>query len=240
MNTIKIRKKQCELIAHRGLSGLEKENTAAAFIAAGNRKSYFGCECDIHPTKDGIYVICHDEDLNRVGGVDIHIHEHTYQELLNYKLVCDIDKEKKDYFQIVKMSDYIKICKKYDKYCVIEYKENFTKEQVSEIIDEIKELDYLDKVIFISFYPNPLIYTREILPNQPMQFLIFEYKDEVYDFCKKYNLGLDSRWDLLNQDIIDKWHELNLKVNAWTVNDKKRAYKLIRLGIDFITTNILE
>ena len=90
MDTIKIRKKQCELIAHRGLSGLEKENTAAAFIAAGNRKSYFGCECDIHPTKDGIYVICHDEDLKRVGGVDIHIHEHTYQELLNYKLVCEI------------------------------------------------------------------------------------------------------------------------------------------------------
>ena len=240
MDTIKIRKKQCELIAHRGLSGLEKENTAAAFIAAGNRKSYFGCECDIHPTKDGIYVICHDEDLNRVGGVDIHIHDHTYQELLNYKLFCDIDKEKKDYFQIVKMSDYIKICKKYDKYCIIEYKENFSKDQVNEVIKEIKELDYLDKVIFISFYPNPLIYTREILPNQDIQFLIFEYRDEVYDLCKKYHFGLDSRWDLLNQDIIDKWHKLNLKVNAWTVNDKKRAYKLIRLGIDFITTNILE
>ena len=239
MDTIKIRKKNTLLIAHRGLSGLEKENTAAAFIAACNR-SYYGCECDIHPTKDGIYVICHDEDLARVGGVDIHIHDHTYQELLNYKLICDIDKEKKDYFQIVKMSDYIKICKKYDKYCIIEYKENFTKDQVIEIIQEIKELDYLDKVVFISFYPNPLIYTREILPNQAMQFLIFEYRDEVYDLCKKYNLGLDSRWDLLTEDIISKWHDMGQVVNAWTVNDKKEAKRLIDLGIDYITTNILE
>ena len=40
MNTIKIDKGQVKMIAHRGLSGLEKENTCAAFVAAGNRESY--------------------------------------------------------------------------------------------------------------------------------------------------------------------------------------------------------
>ena len=33
MNAIKITKKNCQLVAHRGCSGLETENTAAAFIA---------------------------------------------------------------------------------------------------------------------------------------------------------------------------------------------------------------
>ena len=33
------------MIAHRGVSGLELENTCAAFVAAGNR-SYFGIETD--------------------------------------------------------------------------------------------------------------------------------------------------------------------------------------------------
>ena len=37
MDTIKFKKKKVKMIAHRGLSGLEKENTCAAFIAAGNR-----------------------------------------------------------------------------------------------------------------------------------------------------------------------------------------------------------
>ena len=35
MNTIKINKEHVQMIAHRGLSGLEKENTCAAFVAAG-------------------------------------------------------------------------------------------------------------------------------------------------------------------------------------------------------------
>ena len=42
-----------KLIAHRGLSGLERENTAAAFVAAGNRAAYFGIETDVYRTVDG-------------------------------------------------------------------------------------------------------------------------------------------------------------------------------------------
>ena len=60
MDTLKIAKENVKMIAHRGLSGLEKENTIAAFIAAGNR-TYYGTECDIHLTKDNVFVVCHDE-----------------------------------------------------------------------------------------------------------------------------------------------------------------------------------
>ena len=43
MNTIKIDSKQAKMVAHRGLSGIERENTNPAFVAAGNR-SYFGID----------------------------------------------------------------------------------------------------------------------------------------------------------------------------------------------------
>ena len=59
MNTIKFNKKQVQMIAHRGLSGLEKENTCAAFVAAGNRESYFGIETDVHRTADGQLSLIH-------------------------------------------------------------------------------------------------------------------------------------------------------------------------------------
>ena len=45
METLKLENNKTKMIAHRGLSGLEKENTAVAFIAAGN-KSYYGIETD--------------------------------------------------------------------------------------------------------------------------------------------------------------------------------------------------
>jgi hypothetical protein len=43
MNTTKIDSRKTKMIAHRGVSGIECENTAAAFVAAGNR-SYYGIE----------------------------------------------------------------------------------------------------------------------------------------------------------------------------------------------------
>ena len=58
MDTIKINKGNAQIVAHRGLSGLERENTASAFVAAGNR-SYFGIETDVRPTADGHFVLLH-------------------------------------------------------------------------------------------------------------------------------------------------------------------------------------
>ena len=60
MDVIRIDSKQTKMVAHRGLSGLERENTCAAFVAAGNR-SYFGIETDVHTTRDGKFVIIHDD-----------------------------------------------------------------------------------------------------------------------------------------------------------------------------------
>ena len=55
-NTIKIADHgNTKMVAHRGVSGLETENTCAAFIAAGNR-TYFGVETDIYRTADGKFV----------------------------------------------------------------------------------------------------------------------------------------------------------------------------------------
>lgn len=65
-------KGQVRIIAHRGLCGLEPENTHAAFIAAGNR-SYYGIESEAHKIADGYYVMMHDENTLRMSGDDIEI-----------------------------------------------------------------------------------------------------------------------------------------------------------------------
>ena len=66
MDTLKLDKGSIKMIAHRGLSGIERENTAAAFVAAGNH-SYFGIETDVHRTADGKYIIIHDDVTGRVA-----------------------------------------------------------------------------------------------------------------------------------------------------------------------------
>ena len=80
MDTIKVEKKNTLLVAHRGLSGIERENTVAAFIAAGNR-SYYGIETDIYRTADGKFAVSHDKTLQRVAGVDIRIEDTTLADI---------------------------------------------------------------------------------------------------------------------------------------------------------------
>ena len=125
MNTIKIDKKQVKLIAHRGLSGIEVENTNAAFVAAGNR-SYYGVETDIHRTSDGKFVIGHDDNYTRLSGEEIFLGQNTLSELQE---VVFFDKDgKKDRVDLRPscLENYLKIVKKYEKHAVVELKSDFT------------------------------------------------------------------------------------------------------------------
>ena len=74
---VKFEKQKVKMIAHRGMSGIETENTSSAFVAAGNR-SYYGIECDIHVTADGEFVIIHDDDTGRVAKKDVNIEKSTF------------------------------------------------------------------------------------------------------------------------------------------------------------------
>ena len=91
MNTLKINKGNTLMVAHRGVSGLEQENTSLAFVAAGNR-SYFGIETDIHVTSDGVYVAIHDGNTGRVAKEDYVVAETDFATLRALPL-CDLDGE---------------------------------------------------------------------------------------------------------------------------------------------------
>ena len=239
MNTIKINKGSTLMVAHRGVSGLEKENTLPAFVAAGNR-SYFGIETDVHRTADGKYVVIHDDVTGRVGQDNIVIENSTYDLIGSVKLY-DIDgKTTRTDLRVPMLSEYIRVCKKYEKIAVLELKTIFTKEQVAEIVDIIKEEDYLDGVIFISFHIQDLIYLRELYPDQPAQFLTGEISERTIGWMKDYRLDLDAHYPSITEENLKMLHDLGLKVNVWTVDDPAVAEKLISWGVDYITTNILE
>ena len=55
-----------------------------------------------------------------------------------------------------------------------------------------------------------------------------------------YNLDLDIHYKSLNKEFIQKVHQKGIKVNCWTVDIKEDAEALIEMGVDMITSNILE
>lgn len=237
-DTIKIAHGSCQMIAHRGLSGLERENTLAAFIAAGNR-SYFGMETDIRPTTDGQIVIMHDDHTGNVSNSSIYVEKCNYEDLKSLRLNA-LDGAPREDLCIPLFEDYLRIARSYDKKCIVELKGVFSDENIQKVLDIVKSTYSLEKVIFIAFDLCNLVKIRQILPNQSAQYLVCEMSDDVFHESVRHNLGLDIHFSAITKDWIDKIHAHGLKVNCWTVNEKADAEKLIKLGVDYITSNILE
>ncbi len=69
-------------VAHRGLHDLNNtcwENTLSAFARAADRG--YAIECDVHLTSDGVPVVIHDHDLQRLAGQDGFVWQRTAAEM---------------------------------------------------------------------------------------------------------------------------------------------------------------
>lgn len=240
-DTIKLENKGHTLmIAHRGVCGLETENTHAAFVAAGNR-SYYGIEADVHKTADGKFVIMHDGNTLRMSGDDIEISKATYETLRSLRLKQRDGKRGRTDLRIPSMEEYLEICKYYGKKAILELKDAFTAEDIDEIIRMGEALEYMEHIVFISFKMNNLLLLRERCPEQTVQYLVdYDIDDALLQELADRNMGLDMRDERFTEEILRKCQEKGIATNAWTVNDPDMARKLIDWGIDFITSNILE
>lgn len=238
-NTLKLNCPAVKMIAHRGLSGIETENTASAFVAAGNR-SYYGVETDVHRTADGQFVVIHDDTTQRVGVDNLVVEESTFETLRNLRL-CDKDGRRgRVDLRIPSLAEYIQICRRYGKASVLELKNRFEPEDIRRIVDIISDEGWLDSTIFISFNLQNLIDLRALLPEQPAQYLVSQFSDDLIDILKRYRLDLDVYYKALNQEYAKAALDAGVRINVWTVDELEEARRLVDYGVEYITSNIIE
>ena len=239
-DTVKFENKgNVQMIAHRGVSGLERENTCAAFVLAGV-KSFYGIETDVHITADGKVIVYHDDNLKRLTGLDMVIEETTFEELRKIRLKdTDSITERNDLF-LPTLEEYISICRKYDKQSILELKNVMPKEKVWEIVETIKEMGWYERTTFISFKAENLLALREKYADTDAQFLRGNPTEEHYQFMIDNRFDADLKWDVITKEVIDRLHKAGRKVNCWVVNDAKISEDLKNMGVDQITSDIVE
>lgn len=227
------------MIAHRGLAGIERENTLLSFVAAANR-SYFGLECDVHVTADGQYLVFHDDRTGRICERDLSIEGSTTSQLRALKMKDAQTEAYTDAFRIPTLSEYLAVCARYEKTAVIELKNEMRPADIAAILSLCRKEYDLGKAVFISFCFENLVQVRKLLPAQAVQYLCGEYSPELLEKLRAHAFDIDIWHGALTAENIAALHGAGIAVNCWTCDEKERAEELIAWGADYITSNILE
>ncbi|MBQ7654494.1 MAG: hypothetical protein IJS17_05420 [Clostridia bacterium] len=226
-----------DAIAHRGYSAVAPENTLPAFELAGQH-GFWGAECDIHITSDGVWIISHDSNIERMTDGEGEIKDMTYDELMQYTIDAGSNVEKYPGLKMPKIVDYLDICKKYGIHPVIEikYESNSDFDSLSEILNTREEKDMF---VIISFERGALIEMKKRMPNTPMYLLESLSTMESIDFCLENGIeGLDLA-GVESVETLNAIHEAGLDTIVWTIDDMNSAQMWYEHGVRKITTDLL-
>ncbi|MBM6839363.1 glycerophosphodiester phosphodiesterase, partial [Clostridium saudiense] len=140
------RRSYCKTIAHRGYSNIAPENTIPAYKMAG-KYGFYGAETDVYETKDGYYILMHDETVDRTTTGSGLISELTLAQIK--ELIVDFGANVSKYpeLRVPTLEEFFIVCKEYGIVPVIEIK-NINNPSV--FIDLIKKYGLEDKCMIIS------------------------------------------------------------------------------------------
>lgn len=225
------------LIAHRGMRSVAPENTSPAFEEAG-KHGYWGAECDIYRTEDGVWIVSHDSHTYRMMDKSAFVEKKTYDELMEQKVDNGVNVENYPNLSFCSLENYLKICKDYGMVAVIELKGKNNTEHYDEIIDLVQQ--YGVEAVYISFHFENLEKIRA-LTDAPVYFLTQKISDEDIELALSLdNCGIDfngNKAENFEKGMIKKCIEKGLEVGAWTIDDTGTLDKLIAEGVTLITTD---
>jgi Glycerophosphoryl diester phosphodiesterase len=226
-------------IAHRGFSGKYPENTMIAFEEAV-RAGCDGIETDLHMTKDGIIVICHDEKLDRTTDGKGFIVDYNYRELKQFNAGArfseGIFNEK-----IPTLDEFLDFVKEKGLVINMELKNNIINYAGLEesVIKKVHEYRLEENVILSSFNHYSMLKVKKLEQGIKTGLLYAATLYNVHEYAKGLNADAVHPFFPAVQDknIVKEIKESGLMINTYTVNEKVYMKQLMELGIDGIITN---
>ena len=225
-------------VAHRGYSADAPENTLASIRRAGEEK-YYGCEFDIHPTKDDVWVVMHDDTVDRMTNGSGKISDLSLDEIKALKINAGNNIESYPDEKVPTLEQALFVCAEYGLHPVIEIK-NGDENELKELVSVLEKAELQNGYTIISFVWEVLKPIRELLPQAELWMLANEVKDVHINFCLENKIdGISFNYKKNTVFSIGKIRSAGLKMIAWTVDGVFAARSLSRLGVSAVTTNRL-
>ena len=229
------------LVAHRGMRSVAPENTTASFNEAG-RHGYWGAECDVYRTKDGVWIVSHDRHTYRMMDESAFIEKKTYDELMAMNVDNGVNIDKYKDLKMCSLEEYLEICKNYQMTPVIELKGENNTQYYNEIVNLAEK--YNLKPVYISFHLENLKTMRKLDTTSKMYYLVQKISEkDIEDARSILDCGIDFNGNKeanFKNDILKKSRDQGLDLGAWTINDPEVMKKLEKNGVTLITTDSIE
>lgn len=210
------------VIAHRGASGREFENSRAAFARAVELGAD-GVELDVHSTSDGIILVHHDAELQGLGPIG-HL---TYMEIQEFRLPNGET--------VPTLPEALDILGNLDVYVEVKTLNTSFDATLLSVLDQGPAPS---RYAVHSFDHRIIARLGAARPGLSRGILLSSYPLEPIALMR--SAGADTIWQdhsLIDASIVNVVHGANGRLIAWTVNQPRDAARLARLGVDGLCGN---
>ena len=226
-----------KLIAHRGMSALYPENTIPAFEGA-KEYGFYGFEFDLHTTKDGKWIVIHDDVVDHMTGSTGDVEAYTFEEIRKLKIDGGSNIENYDGLIMPTLEETLDVCKDSDIVPVIEIKKCDV-QYLPSLKDTLDEYGMSDKAVIISFEKEYLEEYRKLDKDVDILFLAKVLTKDDVDWCIENDFGVNFNCWLLFKSFtaVIYARKNDVKMAAWTVNNPVFGDVMVLMGAEYITTN---
>lgn len=219
-----------QVLAHRGASAVERENTVLAFTKAAELHSH-AIELDVRLCASGEMIVHHNPTLS------------------NGKVLATLN--------MADIPDYVPTLAEALDACAgmwvnIEIKNDPTEPDFDPqdklatlVVDYLRTRGAPDQWLISSFRRESIDAVHRLWPELPTAWLDMAVADENADALAKDLLGSGHQAyhpnvKTLTRSVVDAMHRNGVAVNTWTCDDPVRMAELVSWGIDGICTNVPE
>lgn len=226
-------------VSHRGFQPLAPANSLPGFEYSGLLRQW-GIETDVHMTKDGHLVCCHNKTVDATFNGTGAIAEMTLAECraLRMNVGNRLDCLRDDQKVMPLFSEYLAICKKYGSVPFLELKTPDSEAVMREV--EASGIG-AEGVVVSSCWFDYLKLARKASPNAFIH-LIFAKEEEMEELASMGNAGLSWRIDdpfARPVELIQKAKDAGLKVCLRAADSVEAVRIMLELGLDYLPSNCM-
>ncbi|MGR2753748.1 glycerophosphodiester phosphodiesterase [Agromyces arachidis] len=226
------------IIGHRGDRSLAPENTMPSLELAMDGLAYV--ETDVRLSRDGVPVLFHDTDLERVAGRSGRVEDLALAELER----LDVGAWYGDEFaglSIPTLDAFLAaLAERDDARALVELKAAWSPDEVRRVLDLVELHGLRGRVVLQSFSIETLQSIRQVAPTTPRIMLIRELPGDPVPLAERLGVlgfGTTAASVTAAPDAVDAAHAAGIAVLCYTLNTQDTWAQVRELGVDGIITD---